>query len=227
MLVGTVTEPVARVVDGERIARLALALVAAVLVVLAARLPVWEARLEVAQYPGPPLVLTAFGDRLEGDVDEVKILNHYIGLHVFDMAELRETALWIPAIAIGFGCVAVAWALPRRRPQEPAVPKGWMGTVARLGLWAIPVGVLVDIQFRLYQLGHSMDAGAAFRQEPFTPPVIGSVRLTSNVVTRAWPGRGVVSLLVAAFLMTFGMSLFRFGRQLLGVEAASPATAEG
>ena len=229
-MMGTAVQPEARPAEraaargeqrGERIARLALAAVAAVLIVLAARLPVWEARLDVLQYPGRQLVLTAYGDRLVGDVDEVKILNHYVGLRVFDMAELRETVLWLPAIGVGIACVVVAWVIPRRRPGEPKPARSWLGTLARLGLWAIPVGIVADIQSRLYELGHSMDPGAAFRQPPFTPPVIGKAAVASNVTTTAWPGRAVLYLFVAAFLMTFGMSLYRFGRQLLGMEAAA------
>jgi hypothetical protein len=226
MAMGTAVEPTVRAVGRETIARTVLAVAAAALVVLAARLPVWEARLDVLQYPGRPLVLTAYGDRLEGDVDEVKILNHYVGLHVFDMAELDETALWIPAIAAGLVCVAIAWAIPRRSPGGSKPSRSWLGTLARLGLWLIPLGIIVDIQYRLYELGHSMDPGAAFRQPPFTPPVIGKAAVASNVTTTAWPGRAVMFLFVAAFLMTFGMSLYRFGRQLLGMETAA-GEAEG
>jgi len=199
------------------VTRVTLGLVAAVLVLLSAGLPVWEARLDVKQYPEGPLVLTAFGDRLQGDVEEVRILNHYVGLKVFDMADLWETALWIPAVVAALGLVVVAVLFPRRSPGAPKPPRSSIGTLARVGLWAIPVGILADVQFRLYQLGHSMDSGAAFRQEPFTPWVVGRVRVASNTVTTAWPGRAVALLLAAAFLMTFGMSLYRFAKLLLGI----------
>lgn len=203
----------------ERVVRSVLAVVAAVLVVLAVRAPVWEARLDVLQYPGRPLVLTAYGDRLDGDVDEVEVLNHYVGLHVFDMAELQEVIMWVPAVVAALVCVAVAWWRPRRWVGGPRLAHAWIGTGARVALWLIPIGILADIQFRLYQLGHSMDPGAAFRQEPFTPWVVGEVQVASNVRTTAWPGRAVVMLLVAAAIMTFAMSLYRFGRQLAGLPA--------
>jgi hypothetical protein len=198
--------------------RIAIGVVAAVLIVVATTAPVWEARLDVLQYPGQQLVLTAYPDRLVGDVEEVQILNHYVGLRLFDMAELWETTLWWPAIVAALAAVALATALPRRIDGGGG---RWriVGTLARLALWLIPVGILADIQLRLYELGHSMDPGAAFRQPPFIPPVVGAAQVSSNVHTTAWPGTAVWLLLGAAVLMTFGTSLVVFAEQLIGVDA--------
>lgn len=204
-----------------RIARFSLGALAAVLVLFASALPVWEARLGVLQYPGRQLVLTAYPDRLVGDVEEITILNHYVGLQLFDMADLRETMLWWPGVLAALAGVAVATAIPRPRPGSPRARLQWLGTVSRIGLWVFPIGILVDIQFRLYQLGHSMDPGAAFRQPPFIPPVVGSSQVASNVHTTAWPGSAVLCLFGAAFLMSFGLSLYVFAKQLAGAEPAS------
>jgi hypothetical protein len=219
-----------------RVARVALGVIAAVLVVSAATLPVWESRLDVLQYPGQQLVLTAYADRLTGDVAEITNLNHYVGLKIFDMADLQETILWWPGLAAALAGVIVATLIPRRHPGTPAARFQWAGMLARIGLWLFPIGILLDIQFRLYQLGHSMNPGAAFRQPPFTPPVVGAAQVSSNVHMQAWPGTAVVCLLLAAFLMTFGLSLYVFVKQLLGVgpapegledEATATASAAG
>lgn len=209
----------------ERVARLVFGAVAALLILLAVRLPVWEARLDVLQYPGRQLALTAYANHLTGDVSEIKILNHYVGLRIFDMADLRETILWLPGIVVALACVAATVIFPRRRPGGPAPRHSRIGTLARIGLWVFPLGVLADIQIRLYELGHSMNPGAAFRQPPFTPPVIGKAQVSSNVHTTSWPGRAVVFLVVAAFLATFAMSLYRFAKQMLGVGAAATVLA--
>ena len=109
-----------------RVLRLVFGALAALLVLVAARLPVWQARLSVKQYPDRPLALTAYGNKLTGDVAEIKILNHYVGLKVFDMADLPETKLWIPAIAAGLLCVALATFTRRRSIWD---------RLGRIGLW--------------------------------------------------------------------------------------------
>lgn len=205
---------------GDLIARYALGAVALVLVLLSLRLPVWQARLDVLQYPGRQLVLTAYGDRLEGDVEEVRILNHYVGLKVFDMADLWETVLWVPTVIVAAAAV-IAVSLLRRGT--------WFRRLILLGLWGIPIGVLADVQFRLYQLGHSMDPHAAFRQEPFTPWVIGKVKVASNVTTTAWPGEALWLIAAAALLVTLGPTYAGFIKEFItaGKEKGEPSGAGG
>lgn len=188
----------------DRVVRIVFGAIAAVLVVLAFSLPVWQARLEVLQYPNRQLVLTAYGDRLEGDVKEVQILNHYVGVRVFDMADLDETALWIPALVGSFVLIGVA-----------TLKEGWWRRGAVALMWLIPIGVLADIQFRLYQMGHNFDPAAPFDQEPFTPWVIGKVQVASNVKTIAWPGEALWALFGAALLVSFGPMYWGFVREFI------------
>jgi hypothetical protein len=82
-------------------------------------------------------------------------------------------------------------------------------------LWLIPLGVLADIQFRLYQMGHNMDPAAPFDQEPFTPWVIGKVQVASNVKTIAWPGEALWCLFGAALLVTFGPMYWGFVKEFV------------
>jgi hypothetical protein len=198
----------------DRVVKIAFGVAAAVLVVLAARLPVWQARLDVLQYPNRQLVLTAYGDRLTGDVDEIKILNHYVGLEMFDMSELFETSLWIPALVVALVCVGLATFV---RP-------GWWRRGAIAVLWVIPVGVLADVQLRLYQLGHSMDPAAPITTDPFVPWVAGKVRVASNVTTTAWPGEALWCLFGAAALVTFGPMYWGFVKEF--VTAGRPGADE-
>jgi hypothetical protein len=179
----------------QRIARLVVGGIAALLVLAAAGLPVWQARLSVKQYPGRQLALTAYGNRLEGDVAEIKILNHYVGLRVFDMADLPETKLWLPAIAAGLACIALATFTRRKSIWD---------RLGRIGLLVIPLGVLAVVQFRLYELGHSMDPNAPFTQPPFIPWVVGSVQVASNVRESAWPGEALWCFFIAWALLVFG-----------------------
>lgn len=206
----------------DRVVRIVFGATAAVLVVLAFSLPVWQARLEVLQYPNRQLVLTAYGDRLEGDVKEVEILNHYVGVRVFDMADLAETVLWVPALIGFFVLIGVATFM-----------KGWWRRGAVALMWLIPVGVLLDIQFRLYQMGHNFDPAAAFDQEPFTPWVVGKVQVASNVKTIAWPGEALWALFGAALLVSFGPMYWGFVKEFItagkpdgdGIDAGVPTDA--
>jgi hypothetical protein len=176
----------------HRASRIGLGLVAAVLVVAAWRLPIWEARLSAPQYP-EGLSLTASASGVVGDIAEINELNHYVGMRVFDSSDTPEMKLWLPVILLGLLGVAIATSLPRRHA---------IGRLARLGIWLIPIGALADIQFRLYQYGHSVRPDAAIRLEPFTPLAVGPTKIL-NFTTWAYPGAALWCLFGAAFLLTW------------------------
>lgn len=177
----------------QRIAvRLAVGAVAVAFVATATVLPLWRAHLLAPQYPGG-LHMKAYGDRVSGDVEEINSLNHYIGMRPFDPADIPEMALWPVGVAVAVAAVVVA--LWRRR--------GWIAGIAKAYLWLLPVAVLADIQLRLFQYGHDLDPGAALRIPEFTPWALGSTGVW-NFTTRAYPGTGLLLLVAAAALVTFG-----------------------
>jgi 4-amino-4-deoxy-L-arabinose transferase-like glycosyltransferase len=190
-----------------RSARLAPGLVAAVLVVFAWAAPVWEARLSAPQYP-QGLRLTAYADRVEGDVEEVNELNHYVGMRAFTIEDVPERALWPLAIAGGLVAVAMGTFLPGR----------W-GRLGRLGMWLVPLGALADVQFRLYQYGQTVDPTAAIRLDPFVPLVVGPTKVV-NFTTWAYPGLAVFLFLAAAAVLTWGPAVVR---RLLSPPPPAPA----
>jgi hypothetical protein len=179
----------------QRGLRIVLGLAAAVLVVLAWKLPIWEARLTAPQYP-QGLSLSASADGVVGDIDEVNELNHYVGMQAFEASDAPEMALWTPTIVLALAAVAIAVAMPG----------ALLGRLAKLGLWLIPIGALIDVQYRLYQYGHGVQHDAAIRLEPFTPLVIGPTKVL-NFTTWAYPGLAVWCLFGAAFLVTFAPGL--------------------
>jgi copper chaperone NosL len=179
--------------DGPAV-RIALGVVSATLLALAIGQPLWRAHLTAPQYP-QGLELTVYGNRVEGDVAEITALNHYVGMRPYDIADFPETDLWVPAMLVAIAAVGVSSWFGRRRP----------GRLARLFLWGIPVGALLDIQWRLYQFGHDLDPGAALRIDGFTAKVVGPTRVV-NFTTWAWPGNALLMIWVAAFLLSFGAS---------------------
>lgn len=186
---------------GQRSLRIVLGLAAAILVGLAWRLPIWEARLTAPQYPAG-LSLSASATGVTGDIDEVNELNHYVGMRAFETSDAPEMALWTPVIALGLVGVVLAVTLPRHL----------VGRAAKLGLWLIPIGALLDVQLRLHQYGQSVQPDAPIRLDPFTPLVVGPTRVL-NFTTWAYPGLAIWCLLVAAFLVTFAPGLPRRVRQ--------------
>lgn len=176
--------------------RLVAGLVAVPLLLSSLVLPLWQALLAAPQYPGG-LVLRAYGGRVTGDVAEINSLNHYVGLRPFDEKDIPELQLWLPTVLLGIGLVAVA-TFTRRR---------WLARGAKLGLWAIPVGMLADLQFRLWELGHDINPDAALRIEEFTPWAIGPTRVW-NFRTTATPGLGLIAVILAATVVSFGPTLW-------------------
>jgi nitrous oxidase accessory protein len=180
---------------GPRRVLVGLGLVASLLVAGGWLLPIWQARLHAPQYPGG-LTTVAYGHQVTGDINEVNALNHYVGLGVFDPANVPEMQLWPFALIAAVLAVVVGLLLRGR----------WPGRLATIYLWALPVGVLAAIQFRLYEFGHDISPGAAFRLEPFTPWVVGKSTVW-NFETWAWPGWGLIAILAAAVVVTFGPRL--------------------
>ncbi|MBK5224167.1 MAG: right-handed parallel beta-helix repeat-containing protein [Acidimicrobiia bacterium] len=192
--------------------------------------PLWQARLAAPQYPGG-LVMRAHGGKVTGDVSEINNLNHYVGMRPFDAKDIPELQLWAPTVAVGVLLVLVA-CFARRRG---------VARLAKAALWVIPVGVLGDIQLRLWQYGHDLYPDAALRIEEFTPWVLGYTRVW-NFRTTATPGLGLVAVVLAAAIVTFGpwawqrVRLARSApRSVLGLvvaiallmAAATPAVATG
>ena len=182
----------------ERAVRVALGALAAILVVLSWKLPIWQAHLTAPQYP-QGLRLSASGSGVVGDIREINELNHYVGMAAFTDADAPEIKLWTPVILLGLIGVALGTFLPR---------KNWLGRLARLGLWMIPIGALLDVQFRLYQYGHGVKPDAAIRLDPFTPLVVGPTHVL-NFTTWSFPGPSLWCLFGAAFLVMFGPGLVR------------------
>ena len=187
--------PAARVIAG---------VAAALLLVLAIPRPVWEARLTAPQYP-QGLTLSAYGDRVEGDVAEITALNHYVGMRPYDPEDLPEMQLWVPTILAAIAAAVVSTVFGRRLWGRPA----------RLFVWSIPFGILAVIQFRLFEYGHDLttDPRPALHLDPFTPWVVGKTHVI-NFTTLAFPGSAVLLILAAAAVLSLGPGLPETGRRI-------------
>jgi nitrous oxidase accessory protein len=178
--------------------RLVAAAVAAVLLVLAMRMPLWTMTLLAPQYPGG-LHMTAYGDRFEGDVREINILNHYIGMKPIDQDEVLELRLFKPAMIALIVVVLVLGVV--RLPH-------WLKVAESLLIWLLPLGLVLDLQWWLYRYGHSLDPKAPLRLPAFTPRVVGTTRVM-NFHNEAELAVGFWLLVAAAAVISLGPSLLR------------------
>jgi copper chaperone NosL len=170
--------------------RTAFGLGATALLLAAARLPIWQAQFAAPQYP-QGLSIAAYGGKVQGNLSEINELSHYIGMPPFNFVGMPEMKLW--PLVILLGVVAAVLAVVTRRR--------WLRRIACAILWLTPVGALADVQFRLWQVGHSLDPTSAIRVSPFTPRVLGPTTLMNFTLT-GLPGTALVLIALAAVLVT-------------------------
>lgn len=183
---------------------LGCALGAAILLLIAAFLPLWTMTLKAPQYPGG-LGLTAYGTRMEGDLSEINALNHYVGVKAIEPENVAELKLFPFAMAAVIAVVVVAGLVRRWR----SLSLRWIATAL---VWAVPLGFLVDLQWWLYKYGHDLDKTAPLRIPEFTPKVIGTTKVI-NFHSETMVTTGFWLMVIAAVLMTFGPTVIRFLRE--------------
>jgi len=174
--------------------RIAAAIGAAGAVALATQLPLWSMSMQAPQYP-KGLHLYAYGTAMTGDVSELNILNHYIGMPPLEMPAFEAAVFPAGVLAL----VVLCLASPLHR---------WVLRLAIAGAAIAPFAILADLQYRLYQFGHSLDPTAPIRLKPFTPLVIGSTK-SLNFVSTGMVSWGSVCFLAAAIVLLVGARVAR------------------
>lgn len=162
--------------------------VAAVLLVLSTFLPVWKITLRAPQYP-QGLSLVIYSHKVAGEVQEVNILNHYIGMKEIEPNEFPEFR-FIPFLIVRFLALAVL-AMMVARLEIAAL--GW------IDFTVFGMVMLVDFQHWLHDYGHNLSAGAPIRMDPFTPKFIGTTQV-ANFTVSSWPAAGAILMFVAGAL---------------------------
>ncbi len=178
---------------------LACSLIAAVALVASAWLPLWTMELHAPQYPRG-LSLVAYGTRLEGDVQEINAVNHYVGVEPVHSESIPELGLF-PYLLGALVAVVLVGAWFARGP--------WSRALVRLSLWGFVVGFLLDLQWWLYRSGHERSGDAPYRIEDFTPRVLGGTKVV-NFESETMVSSGYWLILGAALLVTFGPAVIRF-----------------
>ena len=193
------------------IVRVLAALAAAALVWTAADLPLWSMTMRAPQYP-KGLRIEAYGNGVTGDLKELNILNHYIGMTPLDPKPELETKLFPIGIA---ALVALCLISPFNK---------WLRRAAIAMAVAMPLGILADLQYWLYTYGHSLNPKAPIRLDPFTPLVLGTSTM-GNFESSAMISTGVLCLAGAAVILVAGGRLSRRLTQQPSTRATRTAAA--
>lgn len=171
---------------------------AAFLLMVSLLLPYWVLQLSAPQFPDG-LTITAYVNRLEGDVNELEGLNHYVGLGSFQDAATLERQIALVAIVVLAGLLLAALLVHSR----------WVVLLV-LPTLLFPFIFLIDLQYWLWDFGHHLDPAAplAAAVGEFTPPIFGPATI-AQFDTLALPGIGLILAFTATGLTAAGLWFHR------------------
>lgn len=178
-------------------------------------LPYWELKLNAPQFPRG-LRITAWVNRLEGDVHELEGLNHYIGIPSFEDGAVLERSVAIAGILVLAGLLLAGLKIHSR----------WVMVFVGPAV-LFPFFFLADLQYWLWNYGHSLDPRAPLSGAvgEFTPPIFGPGEI-AQFDTFAWPGFGFLLAIVAAVLAARGLIAHRRAYRPLILARAEAPTGE-
>lgn len=168
---------------------LASAVLACALLAGALFVPLWRMELVAPQYPAG-LAMYAYGYKFADDpstryedVREINNLNHYIGMKPIE--GVLEMRLFIPGIiALIAATMLLSLVTWMRR---------WLRALIVAGFWVMPLFFVADLQFWLYNYGHTMNPEAPLNTGSFTPKVFGT--------THVWNFHSETSFQIGFYLM--------------------------
>ncbi|MEZ4869972.1 MAG: cytochrome C [Caldilineaceae bacterium] len=173
--------------------------VAAAIVLVASILqPYWQLTLHAPQYP-KGLTVVAYVNHLEGDVNEIDGLNHYIGMRPLNEAATFERTISIYGIAVLALLILAALYIHNR----------WAALLSLPAL-LMPVIFLLDLQYWLANFGQNLDPKAPLSSsiKPFVPPVLGEGKI-AQFSTVAEPAIGLWLAVTASLLILMGLWFHR------------------
>jgi len=176
----------------------AFLILARVALLLSLFLPFWKMDLHAPQYPDG-LHVTAYVNRLTGDVTEIDGLNHYIGMRPLNEAAKLERSLSVYMVAALILLVEGAMYLHTK----------WAALLVAPTIFFVPF-FLLDLHFWMSDFGQNLnpDAPLSHAVKPFTPPVMGSGGV-GQFHTIAYPGPGMILAFAAAVFVIFGLFFHR------------------
>lgn len=172
--------------------------IAACLFLLSIFFPYWKMTLLAPQYPGG-LEAIVYVNRLEGDINEIDGLNHYIGMRPLGEAAQLERSLSFIIITVTALLVVGAIFIHTK----------WAALLALPAL-LFPAIFLGDMYFWLRNFGLNLDPTAALSNaiDPFVPPILGD-GFVGQFKTVAVADSGLYLATFASLLILTGLYFHR------------------
>lgn len=172
--------------------------IAAVFLLTSLFLPYWSLILHAPQYP-KGLVIHAYVDHLEGDVQEIDGLNHYIGMRPLnEAAQLERKISFFAITAMALLIIAAIF-----------IHSHWSLLLALPAILLPPV-FLIDLYFWMNHFGQNLDPTAALSSSiaPFTPTILGE-GVIGQFRTEAIADIGLLLAMAASVFIIIGLYLQR------------------
>jgi len=177
-----------------------LVLLAALALVPTFLVPLWHMHFLAQQYP-EGLDLYIYSHDLVGgddgnDLNEINILNHYIGMAELEPADFTELR-WIPLVIglIGILTLRAAVIGKLRSVVDVMVISIYFGGFSLWSFW-----------YKLHAYGMDLDPRASVQVQPFMPPIFG-YKLVGQFDVWSYPSIGTYLFLLFGLLLCTGMFL--------------------
>lgn len=157
--------------------------------------PLWQIGLKAPQYP-EGLSLQIWSNKVTGDVRNINVLNHYIGMAKVEPAKIPELA-WFPYAFGGLaalGLLAAAW-------NRKAILRIWAAAVLLFALCG-----LYDFYRWEYRFGNELSDDAPMKlEDSYQPPLLGTKQIL-NITATSLPDKAGYAFSLSA-LLAFGVLL--------------------
>jgi copper chaperone NosL len=175
---------------GKKLSILSSGLIASAAALIGASLffPWWGMEFFAPQYP-EGLNIIVYPDKLQGEIDIVNGLNHYIGMKGFSEENFPELG-YLKYLIGGLAALTLITALLRSKKALYALI-GIFTVGGLLGVW--------DLRRWLHDFGTDLSPTAPIKVDPFVPPILGENTL-ANFITNSYLGPGSF-LVIAAFIL--------------------------
>ncbi|MDA2920276.1 cytochrome C [Desulfobacterota bacterium AH_259_B03_O07] len=160
--------------------------------------PYWKLTLFAPQYPGG-LKAKLYVNQVSGDVQEIDILNHYIGMKPLGEAALLERSLSI-VIIVGIILLSIG-AIYVHSP---------IALFLSIPAILYPLFFLGDLYFWMRNFGMNLDKRAPLSGaiEPFVPPLLGEGQIAQFKTVATWEV-GLYLSIAASIIIIVGLYFHR------------------